>query len=211
MTKFADELFDDLMREHGPALAQARPPAAPRRRVVARPLWLGTGAAGLAAGVAASVLVLGGSPAYAAYTVTPQANGAVTISVYRAAGVAGANAALHRLGARVVVVPVRPGCVPFSSLPHPAPGTHLRGVSTKAGLGANGHRSVSVRIKGGIPAGTTMVLAFSGQPRGGGSLGAGGLITGQVPRCVSLPAPPGGRSGSVTGSGGGQGSATPTG
>ena len=28
MTKFADQLLDDLMREHGPALAHTRPPAA---------------------------------------------------------------------------------------------------------------------------------------------------------------------------------------
>ena len=192
MTNFADELFDDLMREHGPDLAQARPPAAaPRRRVATRPLWLGTGAAGLAAGVTAAGLVLGGSPAYAAYTVTSH-HGTVSVSVDRASGVAGANAALHRLRAHVVVVPVRPGCVPLSSLPRPPRGTHLRGVRTAVGRGAHGHRSVSVQIKGGIPAGDTLVLAFSTLPGGTGSVGAGGLITGQVPRCVSLgnlPAP----------------------
>lgn len=192
MTKFADQLFDDLMREHGPELAQARPPMAARRRVATRPLWLGTGAAGLAAGVTAGVLVLGGSPAYAAYAVTSH-HGTVSVSVNQASGVAGANAALRRLRAHVVVVPVRPGCVPLSSLPRPAPGTHLRGVSTKVGRDVHGHRSVSVQIKGGIPAGDTLVLAFATRPGGTGSVGAGGLITGQAPRCVSLanlPAPP---------------------
>ena len=192
MTKFADELFDDLMREHGPELTQARPPAPARRRMAARPLWLGTGAAGLAAAGTAAVLVLGGSPAYAAYTVTSH-QGTVGVSVNQASGIAGANAALRRLRAHVVVVPVRPGCVPLSSLPHPAPGTHLRGVSTQVGRGADGHRTVRVQIQGGIPAGSTLVLAFSPGPGGKGGLGAGGLITGPVPRCVSLaslPAPP---------------------
>jgi hypothetical protein len=54
----------------------------------------------------------------------------------------------------------------------------------------SGHRSVTVTLgKGGIPAGDTMILAFTGKP-GGTSLGAGGIITGRVPRCVSLPPTP---------------------
>jgi hypothetical protein len=49
--------------------------------------------------------------------------------------------------------------------------------------------------KGGIPKGDTMILAFSGNPRHGGSVGAGGIITGRVPRCVSLPSVPSGGGG----------------
>jgi hypothetical protein len=57
-----------------------------------------------------------------------------------------------------------------------------------SGVGKNGHRSVTVKVgKGGIPRGDTMILAFSGNPRGGGSVGAGGIITGRVLRGVSLP------------------------
>lgn len=205
MTKFADELFDDLIREHGPELAQARPPGPARRPQRARRVWLGAGTASLAAGVAASVVVLGGSPAYAAYSVTPHANGTVSVSVNRASGVAGANAALHRLGARVVVVPVRPGCPPISSLPHPAPGVHPKSVSTGVGRGADGHLSISVKIRG-MPKGYIMVLAFSPRPGGQGGVGAGGLTTAPAPRCVSLTAPPGGGSGAATGPGGGSAS-----
>jgi hypothetical protein len=40
-----------------------------------------------------------------------------------------------------------------------------------------------------------MILAFTGNPHGGGSVGAGGIITGRVPRCVSLPSAPSGGSG----------------
>jgi hypothetical protein len=36
-----------------------------------------------------------------------------------------------------------------------------------------------------------MILAFSGDQHTG-SLGAGGIITGPVPACVSLPSPPDG-------------------
>ena len=138
-------------------------------------------------------LALGSAPAYAAYSVTRH-DGAVSVSVYRASGVAGANAALHKMHARVVVVPVRPGCPSIGSLPRPQPAPHPA-VWVSTGVNAQGHRSVSVKIKGSIPAGDTMILAFSGNPHSG-SVGAGGIITGSVPRCVSLPSAPSGGSGS---------------
>ena len=48
---------------------------------------------------------------------------------------------------------------------------------------------------GGIPAGDTSVLAFSGKPGRGSALGAGTIITRRVPRCVSLPPAPSGGGG----------------
>ena len=53
----------------------------------------------------------------------------------------------------------------------------------------DGHRHVSVKIgKPGIPRGDTMILAFVGNGQQGTlNGGAGGIITGPVPRCVSLP------------------------
>jgi hypothetical protein len=199
MTNFEDQLLHDLMAKYGPALEGSRfSPRAARRRVIPRPAWLGAGAVGVASAVTAAVVVLGGSPAYAAYAVTPHANGTVTVAVYQASGLAGANAALHKLGARVVVVPVRPGCPPISSLPHPTPPVH-RSVRTKAGIGKGGHRSVTVRVgKPGIPAGDTLLLAFTPPSHHGPSLGAGGLITGKVPSCVSLPPAPTGSGGTGT-------------
>ena len=195
MTKFEDQLFGQLMAEHGHRL-RAVPRPVPARRRVRRPVWLATGAAGAVAAVAtAAVMALGSAPAYAAYSVTRHADGTVTVSVYRASGVAGANAALHAMRARVRVVPVRPGCPPIGSLPRPQPAPHPS-VWVKTGLAKNGHRSVTVKLgKGGIPAGDTMILAFSGNPRHGTALGAGGIITGPVPRCVSLPHAPSGEGG----------------
>jgi hypothetical protein len=98
-------------------------------------------------------MALGSTPAYAAYSVTRHANGTVTVSVSRPSGVAGANATLRAMRARVRVVPVRPGCPPIGSLPRPL------------------------------------------NPEHGTALGAGGIITGRVPRCVSLPSAPSGGGG----------------
>ncbi len=189
MTKFEDQLFGQLMAEHGHQLRAVERPA-PARRRARRPVWLATGAAGVVAAVTAAVMALGSAPALAAYSVT-QHHGTVTVSVYRASGVAGANAALHAIHARVRVVPVRPGCPPITSLPRPNPAPHPS-VSVGTRVSKGGHRSVTVKLgKGGIPAGDTMILAFSGNGGPGStSLGAGGIITGSVPRCVSLPSAP---------------------
>ena len=185
MTKFEDQLFGQLMAEHGHHLRAVERPAPARR--ARRPVWLATGVVGAVAAGTAAVLALGSASAMAAYSVT-QHDGTVSVTVDNASGVAGANAALHRMHARVVVVSVRPGCPPIGSLPRPHPVPHPA-VWVKSGVNGHGHRSVSVKIKGGIPAGDTMILAFSGSPRSG-SVGAGGIITGPVPRCVSLPHAP---------------------
>ncbi|HEY2576751.1 MAG TPA: hypothetical protein VGI74_10635 [Streptosporangiaceae bacterium] len=203
MTNFEDQLLSDLMTEHGAQLRQLPQPgsspaggtsrAGKRLRAVRRPAWLATGAAGLAAAATAAVMTLGG--AAPAYAVSRGADGTVQVSVSQPSGVAGANAALHRLHVRVAIVPVRPGCRSISSLPHPRL-VHHPAVSVSAGKPRGGQRSVTVKVSGkGIPAGATMLLAFS--THGGASLGAGGWITGPVPNCVSIPGGiPGGQGGS---------------
>jgi hypothetical protein len=195
MTKFEDQLFAQLMAEHGQQLRTVQQ-RAPARRRFRRPIWLAAGAAGTVGGVTAAVMALGSAPAMAAYSVTRH-DGTVTVSVYRASGVAGANAALHRIHSRIVVVPVRPGCRPIGSLPRPHPVPHS-GVWITAGVNGHGHRSVSVKVTGrSIPAGSTLLLAFSGgSGPGRTSLGAAGIITGRVPRCVSLPSARSGHGGS---------------
>src|ERR1700734_914989 len=190
MTRFEDQLYQELITEHGHHLHALQRPA-PARRRVRRPVWLATGAAGAVAAGTAAVLALGRTPALAAYSGTRHANGTVTVAVNRPSGVPGANVTLHAMGARVRVVPVRPGCPAIGSLPRPRPAPHPS-VSVGTGVNKNGHRSVTVTVgKGGIPAADTMILAFSGSGGPGSpSLGAGGIITGPVPSCVSLPAAP---------------------
>ena len=100
MTMFEDRLLGQLVAEHGDRLRAPERPA-PARRRVRRPVWLAVGAAGAAAAATAAVMTLGSAPAYAAYSVTRH-DGTLSVSVSRLSGVAGANAALHALRARVV-------------------------------------------------------------------------------------------------------------
>jgi hypothetical protein len=187
MTKFEDQLYADLMREHGPALAGTQLPAASRRHIASRRVLLATGAGGVAVAAAAGALAAGGgTPAYA---VTANSDGTVTVAVYQASGIAQANAKLHQLGDNVVVVPVGPGCPSINSLP--APAVSPRGPVSVGGSGPAGG-SITVDAHG-VPAGDIMVVGVetSGQ---GVAVGAR-LTSPPAPTCVSLPSQPAGNGG----------------
>lgn len=199
MTKFADQLFDDLVREHGSALAHTRP-SAPRRHAASRRTLLatGTGFVAVAATVGGLVASGGGTPAYA---LTTHSNGTVTLDVYQVSGITGINTKLHQVGDdQVVVVPVESGCPGMSSLPAPAvpPDGHI---SVQTGGSVTGG-SVTVNAKG-IPAGDILVVAVETTTTATGhySMGAARLTTPPAPSCVSLPAQPAGTGGSGSGSG----------
>ncbi len=201
MTKFADQLFDDLMREHGSTLTHARPPA-PRRHVATRRALLAVGGGGVAVAAAAGVLVAtaganpvghGGHAAVGTttgYAVTTNPNGTVTLAVYRKSGIAAANAKLHELGdSQVYVVPAGPGCPSMSSLPAPPVSLNGQHLSVQGGRSVGG--SVTVNAQG-IPAGDILVVAFETTTSDGTTttLAAARLTSLPAPSCVSLPAPP---------------------
>jgi hypothetical protein len=199
MTKFADQLFDDLIQEHGPALAHARP-AARRRPIASRRTLLaaGTGFVAVAATVGGLAASGGGTPAFA---LTTHPNGTMTLDVYTESGIAGINTKLRQLDdGQVVVVPAGPGCPSMNSLPAPAvpPDGHLS-IQTSASVNGN---SVTVNAKG-IPAGDILVVAFEHTENDGVYSGVGGgrLTTPPAPSCVSLPAAPSGNGGSGSSSG----------
>ena len=202
MTKFADQLLDDLMREHGPALAHTRLPAAPARHAVTGRKLLVAGAGGVAVAAAATgVLVAGGgTPAYA---VTTHPNGTVTLALTKPTGISGANGALHHLGDRVVIVPVEPGCPSITSLRPPVvkPSGHL---SVQGTVSIGG--SVTVNAKG-VPAGDILVVGAETTAHGG--MTAGRLTSPPAPGCVSLPAPPANPGGSGRSHSSSSGSRTP--
>lgn len=108
MDRFEDQLWTELTQAHGDELAGAtRPPA---RRGRGRPIALTAGAlgvAGVATAVSLALTATGSAPAYA---VTKHADGTVTIAIHDLGGVAGANAALAKLGVPVRAVAVDPAC-----------------------------------------------------------------------------------------------------
>jgi hypothetical protein len=186
MTKFADELYDDLMQQHGPALAGLRPPAAPRRHLAPRRVVLATGAGGLAVAATAGALVAtSGTPAYALAT---HPDGTVSLAVYQAAGIAQANAKLRQLGDRVVVVPVRAGCPAITSLRPPAVPAHGR-ISVQGSTSSDGFTTVKAQ---GVPAGDILVVGTETTTHGRdrASESAARLTSAPAPGCVSLPGPP---------------------
>jgi hypothetical protein len=183
MTKFADQLYDDLMREHGPLLADTRPPAASRRPVGRRRALLAVGTGGLAAAaVAATVAGLavgGGSPAYA---LTANSDGTITLAIYQASGIPQANARLHQLGTDVVVVPIQPGCPPLRP-PAVSPKGKL------VGLAIGRSRNGFIRVSGHAPAGDIIVVGIQATPNGWG--GVSRVSSPPAPACISPPALPG--------------------
>jgi hypothetical protein len=193
MTNFADQLFADLMREHGSTLAHTGPPA-PKPRVAARRTLLAAGAGCLAVAGTAGALVAGGGgggggggPAYA---VTKNLNGTLTLDVYQTSGIAQANAKLHQLGDNVVIVPVGAGCPSIRSLPAPAVPVPLGGISVQGSRSKDG--SITVNAQG-IPAGDILVVAVGTSTNGTTttSFSDGKLTSPPAPSCVSLPfAPP---------------------
>jgi hypothetical protein len=187
MTKFSDQLFDDLMHEHGPALANTTPHTHPKRRVTARrTAAAGGGTLAVAAAIAGTVVATSGSPAYA---VTKNPHGTITLAVYQRSGIAGVNARLQQLGDdQVVVVPIEAGC------PRPpAPAVSVRGDRVGAAIGISPSGSVTVKAQG-IPAGDILVVGVQSSGRSRASVAA--VTSPPAPSCISDGAPPPGNGGS---------------
>ena len=181
MTKFADQLYDDLMRQHGPALAAARAPAESRGHSASRRVLLAAGGGGLAvAATVAGLVASSGSPAYA---LTTNSDGTITLAVYQASGIAQANAKLHQLGDDVVVVPIRPGCPPLRP-PVVSPKGKL------VSLGISRSRNGSITVRGHAPAGDIQVVGFETTPAGRATVAQ--VSSPPAPACMP-PARPGNR------------------
>jgi hypothetical protein len=188
MTKFADQLYADLMREHGHALRSLPEPSAAPRRRGARPARLTAGIAAATGAVAGGFVLFGGAAA-PAYAVTQNADGTLSVSVKQASAIDAANATLKAMGVKVVVVPVRAGCPNLGSLAITAPRTPQT-PDTRVSVAVSGHNgavdSITVDAKG-VPSDETLVLAF--ENAGGGVFGGSALVKGAAPSCVSLSAP----------------------
>ena len=186
MTRFEDHLFDDIMREHGPAIERINVPASRSHRAGRRSAMLAAGGVGLAAVAAVGgFLAASGGSGSPVYSVAKNANGSITLDVFSESGYAAANARLRQMGDQVVVVPIQPGCPSIDSLPQPPVSS---GSAPTVSVVGSSDGSVTVNAMG-IPAGDIMVVGLDIE--GDSTHGVSVLTSGSAPSCISGFAAPG--------------------
>jgi hypothetical protein len=184
MSRFEDDLWEMLSREHGAATLRAGRPSSlvPRRR---RVLSLVAGAVTFAVVTGTAVVVLSArSGLPPAYAVTQNANGTVTLTLDDVIGVQPANDELARLGVRVVVAKVEAGCNETGDVVRSVGGSVFGMVeSARVGDGLGGLRWVIHPAA--IPQGDTLRLSVQIDPHSRiPAVGEGlGLFRGEAPKC----------------------------
>lgn len=113
MGKFEDQLLDDLMREHGPALAGAQRPAPRRTR---RTVWIAAGAVALASVMTLGLTLINGGPQ--AFAVTRNADGSVTVTIKDIAAVDPLNEEMERLGIPIRAIRMSHDCAGIPGSDH---------------------------------------------------------------------------------------------
>lgn len=178
MTKFEDQLFSELMDEHGAALARIEVPEAGRSR---RPGWLVAGSLAAAGAVGAGLALFGAAAPAAAYSVTQNADGTTSVVLHDMSGIQGANSALEKSGDNAFVVPLRAGCPDLSTFVSQAP-MNTRDIAEDLAIDwAGGEIRFHARD---IPAGDILLIAVQAQ-KDGWVWVAVIVKSGPIPSCVS--------------------------
>ena len=102
MSEFEDKLWLEIVREHGNELVRAGRPVR-RQRLGTRPQVLAGTTVGVAAIAVGAALLFGASTSPAAFAVTRNADGTVTVHLIRSSGIAGANRKLAAMGVRAEI------------------------------------------------------------------------------------------------------------
>jgi hypothetical protein len=145
MTKFTDNLWSDLARQHGAALAQTRrrgPSWIRRPRVIAGSTLA---LAAIAAVITLGLTSTGGTTAGGtrvvtdAYTITQNSSGSVLVTISRSQSIAQANQKLADMGiGERVIIHMGSGAAPVSGPVACAPAPGVSGPPVKVLLGTNG-------------------------------------------------------------------------
>jgi len=184
MTKYTDNLWKDLAREHGAVLALADRPEPGRARQLS-PRVLAGGTLALAAVGAAVTLGLtstGSTPApttvsTAAYTITQSSSGSVLVTISRSQSIVQASQKLANMGIdERVTIQMAPGVAPVSGpvACKAAPG--VTGPPVKVLLGTNGTEVIPLNTTGqntGVGSWHLASCQLTGDSRGTGNTGAG--------------------------------------
>ncbi len=141
MTKFTDNLWRDLVREHGPTLAHADRPG-PGRARRPRPRVLAGSTLALAGAGAALTLGLTATGSSPAYAITKNGDGSVLVTINQNSALPQANAKLTAMGIREqITIDMASGAAAVSGPVSctPAPGvSNLPGPPVKVLVGTNG-------------------------------------------------------------------------
>ena len=182
MSNFEERLLVELK-----SLVAAAPSEGQRRALWHRPrLVLAGGLAAAAAAVVAGVLVFS-TGTQAAYAVTKNADGTVTVEIDSLTDAAGLQAKLQEAGVNAVVeyLPVGKICKqPWYTPAGQAGGTQ------QSSVGQSGDGAIRFTISGDRPAGTTLVITTQTGPGNLTALGMG-YAQGDVPPCQVVDAPAG--------------------
>jgi hypothetical protein len=142
MTKFTDNLWRDLAREHGPTLALADRPEPGRAPLLRRPRVLAGSTLALAGVGTALVLALGAASSTPAYAITTNGDGSVQVTINQNSALPQANAKLTAMGIHEQIsIQMAPGAAAASGPVNctPAPGvSNLPGPPVKVLVGTNG-------------------------------------------------------------------------
>jgi len=197
MSKFTDRLWREIVREHGPELAQLESPSAGSRRRTRPRLLAGTGAgaAALAGVVAVIVSAASSAPAFA---VTHNRDGTYTVQLHSLNAIGAANRTLRGMRVHAEFVAVNAGCkagaVSWSSARATPALAHARLLAAAARLDPRR-----------IPAGGTLVIPAMrvGHDVRVWQVTVNSRVVGGSPACLPPPCPthivaPTGNSGSTT-------------
>jgi hypothetical protein len=167
---FKNNLLDDLLHEHGTALADVPE----QRRRSARPLLVAAGALVVAGAATVAITTSGNTPE--AFAVTKNADGSVTVTIRDIKGVDAANAKLREYGIQAKAVPMSRDCADLDE------SRMFKGGYTFPRIGEDGSVTMS---PGDLPNGYTTLLGVSTLPGRGTGLGYTGAIQNPAPDCLA--------------------------
>lgn len=171
MTRFKDNLLNDLMREHGKTVEEA--PV--RNTRSARPLLIAAGALAVAGVATVAITTNGNTPE--AFAVTKNPDGSVTVTIRDIKGIDPANAKLREYGIGAKAVRMSRDCPPLDESKMDLLDDYKLPRTSEDG-------SVTMS-PGDIPEGYTVLLGISNMPNRGTGLGFTGPHRTPAPDCLA--------------------------
>jgi hypothetical protein len=185
MSKFTQNLWSDLMREHGPAIANATRPSRGRVRhpriIAGSTLAVAAAGTALGLGLTSTGAAPGATTAIttAAYTITTHSNGSILVQINQRESINAANQKLKALVNEEVVLRMASGPAPVSGALTCTSGvSNMQGPQVKVLLGEDGTQVIAPGTTGdNTGVGTWHMTACTVYPAA--DMGTGGTGTGK--------------------------------